>query len=42
MNDGIFTYYNVFANAGSEYIWIILFWIALIGFWYFLNMRAER
>jgi len=42
MNEGIFTYHDIFANQGSEYIWVVIVLIVMIGFWRFLNMSAER
>lgn len=42
MNDGMFTYHDIFANQGTEYILLIIVLIAIIGFWRFLNMSTER
>jgi hypothetical protein len=42
MNDGLFTYYDIFANAGSGYILLIIFWVSMIGFWRFLTMDADK
>jgi len=42
MNEGIFTYYDMFTNKGTEYILLIIVLIAIIGFWRFLNMSTER
>lgn len=35
-----FTYSNIFETKGIEYIAIIVFFMALIPFWYFLNKRT--
>ena len=42
MNDGLFTYQDIFAGLGTEYIFVILVLIVIIGFWRFVNMDAER
>ncbi len=38
----LYTYYDMFAAKGDEYLIIILFLILILGFWMFVNMNAER
>ncbi len=39
MEEGIFTFYDIFATKGIEYLIIIAFLILIIVFWKFLFMR---
>ena len=41
MND-IFTYHDAFANSGIEFILLAIVLVAMVGFWCFLTMDAER
>ncbi len=41
MNE-LFTYYDMFATKGVEYLIIIVFLIVIVAFWSFLNMDASR
>ncbi|HMK50651.1 MAG TPA: hypothetical protein VK435_11405 [Thermodesulfovibrionales bacterium] len=42
MDQGIYTYIDMYSNQGTEYLLIVVVLVALIGFWRFLNMDAER
>ncbi len=42
MDKGIFKYHDIFANMGIEYLLLVIFLIAMFGFWRFLNMDADR
>lgn len=42
MHEGMFSYHDIYANQGTEYLLLIIVLIALIGFWRFLNMSTER
>lgn len=37
--EGIFTYYDIFANKGTEYILVVLSLLLVIVFWKFLSFR---
>jgi len=37
--EGVFTFYDIFATKGIEYLIIIAFLIIIIAFWKFVNMR---
>jgi hypothetical protein len=37
----LFTYYDMFATKGVEYLIIIVFLIIVIAFWKFVNMRPS-
>ncbi len=39
MEEGIFTFYDIFATKGIEYLIIIAFLILIIVFWKFLFAR---
>lgn len=39
MEEGIFTYYDIFATKGIEYLIIIVFLILIIAFFKFVDMR---
>jgi hypothetical protein len=40
--DELFTYYDMFASKGPEYLIIIGFLIIVLAFFKFVNMNAER
>jgi hypothetical protein len=40
--DELFTYYDMFASKGVEYLIIIVFLAVVLGFWALVNMNAER
>ncbi len=35
----LFTYYDMFATKGVEYLIIIVFLIIILAFWKFVNMK---
>jgi hypothetical protein len=35
----LFTYYDIFATKGVEYLIIIVFLVIVLVFWKFVNMR---
>jgi len=35
----LFTYYDMFATKGVEYLIIIVFLIVILAFWKFVNMK---
>jgi hypothetical protein len=37
-----FTYYDMFATKGIEYLIIIVFLILIVGFWAFVNMDTRK
>lgn len=37
--DELFTYYDMFAAKGDEYLVIIVFLIVVVAFWKFVNMK---
>lgn len=37
--DEFFTYYDMFAAKGDEYLVIIVFLIVVVAFWKFVNMK---
>jgi len=37
--DELFTYYDMFATKGLEYLIIIAFFIVIVAFWKFVNMK---
>jgi hypothetical protein len=37
----LFTYYDIFATKGVEYLIIIAFFILIVVFWGLLNMRSH-
>lgn len=37
--DELFTYYDMFAAKGDEYLVIIVFLIVIVAFWKFVNMK---
>jgi hypothetical protein len=37
----LFTYYDIFATKGVEYLIIIVFLIIVLAFWKFVNMRPN-
>ena len=38
----LFTYYDMFATKGIEYLTIIVFLILIIAFWAFVNMDTRK
>jgi hypothetical protein len=40
--DELFTYYDMFASKGPEYLIIIGFFVVIVAFWTFVNMSTER
>ncbi|MEW6054178.1 MAG: hypothetical protein AB1552_10405 [Nitrospirota bacterium] len=38
----LFTYYDMFASKGAEYLIIIAFLIVILAFWRFVNMNDLR
>lgn len=39
--DELFTYYDMFATKGVEYLIIIVFLIVILAFWKFVNMKPH-
>jgi hypothetical protein len=37
----LFTYYDMFATKGVEYLIIIVFLIIILAFWKFVNMKPQ-
>jgi hypothetical protein len=37
----LFTYYDMFASKGVEYLIIIVFLVIVLAFWKFVNMRPQ-
>lgn len=37
----LFTYYDIFASKGVEYLIIIVFLAIVLAFWKFVNMRPH-
>jgi len=35
----LFTYYDIFATKGVEYLIIIVFLVIIVAFWKFVNMK---
>lgn len=37
----LFTYYDIFATKGVEYLIIIVFLVIVLAFWKFVNMKPH-
>ncbi len=35
----LFTYYDIYATKGVEYLIIIVFYIIIVAFWKFVNIK---
>jgi hypothetical protein len=40
--EGIFTYYDMFATKGMEYLIVVSVLVLIIFFWAFVNMDTRR
>jgi hypothetical protein len=38
----LFTYHDIFATKGVEYLIIIVFFIIIVAFWNFVNMDTRK
>jgi|WetSurMetagenome_2_1015567.scaffolds.fasta_scaffold537465_2 hypothetical protein len=38
----LFTYHDIFATKGVEYLIIIVFFIVIVAFWNFVNMDTRK